>query len=267
MTIQSLVRASDILSLFSIENPKWGTNDLARTLGINKTTISGLVGTLAEVGLLQKDPETRKYHLGIRAFEVGAVFTATSEIYQKSIRKVHELEDKTGLIIRMGVWDLDSVLIILERLPNFNSIIPPRQLGPRIKGYCTSLGRVFLAFQDTHFVERYLDRTELLPLTPMTKITKEEIMAELDRTRERGYAMIDREVSMEHSNLACPIYNANGDIEASIGMTGDPKRITGKEKEELVGIMQQAAVDISVSLGHSLTSLATISNNIKRRTL
>ena len=98
MTIQSIVRASDILSLFSIENPVWGTNEIARALEIPKTTISSLVRTLAEIGLLQKDPQTRKYQLGIRAFEIGANFSATSEIHQKSIRKVHELEDKTGLI-------------------------------------------------------------------------------------------------------------------------------------------------------------------------
>ena len=164
MTIQSIVRASKILSLFSLENPKWGTNEIARALGIPKTTISSLVRTLAEVGLLQKDPETRKYHLGIRTFEFGAMYTATSEIHLKSIKKVHELEAKTGLIVRIGVWDLDSVIVIIERTPNFNSIVSPRQLGPRIKAYCTSLGRVFLAFQDSTLVEDYLDHNELLPL-------------------------------------------------------------------------------------------------------
>jgi hypothetical protein len=48
-------------------------------------------------------------------------------------------------------------------------------------------------------------------------------------------------------------------------MTGDPKRIVGDEREELVIILKQAAEDISVSLGHSMTSLATTSINHKRR--
>jgi DNA-binding IclR family transcriptional regulator len=267
MTIQSIVRASEILSLFSLENPRWGTNEIARTLGIPKTTISGLLRTLADVGLIQKNPETRKYHLGIRAFEFGAMYTATSEIHLKSIKKVHELEAKTGLIVRMGVWDLDSVIIILERTPNFNSIISPRQLGPRIKAYCTSLGRVFLAFQDTGLVEHYLDHTELLPLTPLTKITKAEILAELEFVRTNGYAILDREVSLQHANISCPIYNAAGDIAAGISFTGDPIRIIDKEREELVGLLLQAAEDISVSLGHSMTSMATMSLINERRRL
>jgi DNA-binding IclR family transcriptional regulator len=99
----------------------------------------------------------------------------------------------------------------------------------------------------------------------MTKITKEEIMAELDQTRKCGYSLIDREVSLNYAGIACPIYNTNDDIEASIGITGDHKRITGKEKKELVEILQQAAEDISVSLGHARTSRATISNHFTRR--
>jgi DNA-binding IclR family transcriptional regulator len=265
MPIQSIVRASDILSLFSIENPVWGTNEIARALEISKTTISSLVRTLAEIGLLQKDPQTRKYHLGIRAFEIGANFSATSEIHQKSIRKVHDLEDKTGLIIRMGIWDLDSVIIILERTPNFRFIRPPRKIGPRIMAYCTSMGRVFLAFQDKNFVETYLDQTELLPLTPLTKITKKEILVELERIRQRGYALNDREVSLNHANLSCPIFNASGDVAACLSLTGDPKRLVEEEREKLVRILQEAAEDISVSLGHSMTSMATISNNYQRR--
>lgn len=265
MAIQSIVRASDILSLFSIKNPVWGTNEIARALEIKKTTISSLVRTLDEVGLLRKNPETRKYHLGIRAFEVGANYIATSEIHQKSIRKVHELEHKTGLIIRIGVWDLDSVIVIIERTPNFSAIQPPRKIGPRIMAYCTSMGRVFLAFQDKNFVETYLDHTELLPLTPLTKITKEEILAELKRIRQRGYALNDREVSLEHANLSCPIFNAGGDVAACLSLTGDPKRIVDKERDALVRILQEAADDISVSLGHSITSMATISTNYKRR--
>ena len=261
MAIQSVDRALDILTLFSLERPFLGLTEISRHLHIAKPTAHGLITTLKDRGFLQQDPENRKYHLGIRAFEVGAMFAGTSEIHQKALRKAHELEAKTGLIIRMGVWERDSVIIILERSPNFFTITPPRQIGPRIKGYCTALGRVFLAFQDEKLVETYLDNTELIPLTPLTKITKDAILAELNRTRKRGYALLDREVSMNHSSIACPVYYASGDIAASISITGDPNRIIRKEREELVGILLQAAEDISVSMGHSLTSMATISNN------
>ena len=261
MAIQSIVRASDILFLFSIEKPMWGTNDIARALGLPKTTISSLVRTLAEVGLLAKDAETQKYRLGTRTFEIGANYSATSELHQKSIRKVHELEDKTGMIVRVGIWDKDSVILIIERTPNFLHIIPPRKLGPRLKSYCTSIGRIFLAYKDKEFVEKYLDRTDLVPLTPLTKISKKEIIAELDRIRRLGYAIVDREVSMNHTNIACPIYNAGGDIQASIGLTGEPERLVGRKLEELVSILQRAADDISVALGHSRMSKANVTRN------
>jgi DNA-binding IclR family transcriptional regulator len=241
-----------------MESPLLGLTEISRHLHIAKPTAHGLIKTLKDRGFLQQDTVSRKYQLGIRAFEVGAMFGFTSEIHQKAVRKAHELEAKTGLIIRMGVWDRDSVIVILERTPNFLSIKPPRLIGPRIKAYCTSMGRVFLAFQDRNLVETYLDQTELIPLTPLTKITKVDILRALDLIRKRGYALNDREVSLNHANLACPIYNASGDVAACLSMTGDPDRIVREEREGLVGIMLQAAEDISVSMGHYLASMAAI---------
>jgi len=258
MAIQSVDRALDILTLFSMERPLLGLTEISRYLRIAKPTAYGLIATLKNRGFLLQDPQTRKYQLGIRAFEVGAMFGFTSEIHKKALRKAHELEAKTGLIIRMGVWDRDSVIVVLERSPNFLSIEPPRHIGPRIKGYCTSMGRVFLAFQDRTFVETFLDHTELLPLTPLTKISKEEILGELDRIRKRGYALNDREVSLKHSSLSCPIYNASGDVAACLSMTGNPDRVVREEREELVRILLQAAEDISVSMGHFLKSMAAM---------
>ena len=78
------------------------------------------------------------------------------------------------------------------------------------------------------------------------------------RRNANGWKLNDREVSLKHSSLACPIYNASGDVAACLSMTGNPKRVVREERQELVGIMLQAAEDISVSMGHYLTSMAAI---------
>lgn len=258
MAVQSVERALDILSVFSMEHPSLGLSEISRTLGLAKPTAHALINTMKNRGFLDQDPVTKKYCLGIRAFVLGSMFTFTSEIYQKALRKAHEVEAQTGMIVRMGVWDNDAVITILERTPNFTQITPPRQIGPRLKAYCTALGRVFLSFFPEDVAENYLDSVELIPLTPLTKTSKDEILKDLSENRKRGYVLNNREVSMDHSSLAFPIYNGSGEVAAAISLTGDPERINSEEREKLVRVLSHAAEDISISLGHSLTSLATV---------
>ena len=64
MTIQSVNRAIDILSLFTVMQPRLGITDISKHLNLSKTTVHGLIRTLTRRGFLQQDPETRKYSLG-----------------------------------------------------------------------------------------------------------------------------------------------------------------------------------------------------------
>ncbi len=186
------------------------------------------------------------------------MFTSTSEIYQKSVRKVHELETQTGLVVRIGVWDCKGVTIIIERMPSFSKTEQPVRLGPRNKGYCTAIGRAILAYSDDTVINSYLNGAEIISLTPFTKISKEDILLELEETRKQGYALIDREISVNNSSMACPIFNGNDEVQAAIGITGSPERICIDERADLAKNLQIAAEDISIALGHSFKSLATL---------
>ena len=67
--IQSVQRALDILDVFALRTPPLGISELAELTGLHKSTVSGLVQTLAANGYLNQDPMTRKYHLGLKLIE------------------------------------------------------------------------------------------------------------------------------------------------------------------------------------------------------
>ena len=73
MSIQSVKRASQILSLFSKARTSLGSTEISKELGIHKATAQGLVRTLWEEGFLSQNPETRKYRLGLKIYELGMV--------------------------------------------------------------------------------------------------------------------------------------------------------------------------------------------------
>src|SRR6516164_9427570 len=105
MTIQSVKRATDIISLFSSSQTSLGVTQIAALLGLNKATAWGLVATLEKQGFLKQDPDTQKYSVGSKLFELGMVYVGSLEINAKASRQVHGLASRTGLNARVGIWD------------------------------------------------------------------------------------------------------------------------------------------------------------------
>ena len=144
MAIQSVQRAIDILSHFSLSRPTLGIADLSQLMGLPKATVHGLVRTLLKNRLLQQDPETRKYRLGLKAFELGAIVGNTLEINRKAAEHLYALARRTGLETRLAIWDGESALLTMGAAVRSQAFFT--QIGPRMPAYCSASGRVFLAY-------------------------------------------------------------------------------------------------------------------------
>ena len=131
MPIQSIERVNRILSLFSLERPRWGITEIAYALDLPKTTISSLVRTLARIRFLDQDPETRRYTLGPKIFALGVLAGDTYPLNQKAEKPARDLAEKTGLICRVAVWDEDATLQTLDIVPKDVDFLA-RRVGPKV---------------------------------------------------------------------------------------------------------------------------------------
>jgi IclR family KDG regulon transcriptional repressor len=86
MAIQSLKKACKILSLFSLEKPRWGVSEIAKAIDLPITTASSLIRTLKGEGFLDQDSETRRYSLG------SNIFTLETTLCRETQPMLHELE-------------------------------------------------------------------------------------------------------------------------------------------------------------------------------
>jgi len=84
MKIQSVHRAMQVLSLFSLDKTRLGISEIGRALYLHKATVQGLVQTLAQEGFLEQDRGTRKYQLGLKIYELGVILAGSLEINQKA---------------------------------------------------------------------------------------------------------------------------------------------------------------------------------------
>lgn len=252
MANQSIQRAAQILSLFSMARPQLKLTYIAKELRLPVGTVHGLVRTLEEEGFLAQDPPTREYRLGLRLHLLGSIQMATLEFNQRAAGPMNYLARQTDLVARTGILSSGTIVITMSTFPLTNGVAGP-YLGVQTPAYCTSLGRAILAFLPPEEAGRELERVEFVRYTPKTIVDREALLAELGVVRERGYAVVHQEFEMHMSTVGAPIFGAGSGPVAAISVSGDPARLAGPEGEGLARRVMETAAEISGYLGHSLT--------------
>jgi IclR family KDG regulon transcriptional repressor len=251
--IQSVNRALNLLCLFTHGSTRLGVTDISKALDLPKPTVHGFIRTLAKQGFLQQDPQTRKYGLGLKIYELGIVLAGSLEINQKGAGLAYQLAKKTGLPCKIAIWDMDSALLTVNIEPR-SHLYFIHQIGPRIAAYCCGLGKALLAFLEPNELEGYLHRVKLDSYTSQTITRKKQFLREIEETRRRGYS-IDREENV--LGLACvgtPIFGLGGRLEGAISLSGEAKVIY-QRTEAVAQELMKTAKEISRSLGYFPESL------------
>ncbi len=247
--IQSVQRVSDILSLFSMENPRWGITEIANALELPVTTASGLVRSMIQTGLLTQERSTKKYGLGPKIFALGIVVNDTLEINQIAGAPVQKMSDETGLICRVAIWDGDAALNTMDAKPRHADFLA-RRAGPRLLAYCSSLGRVLLANLTREEINEYVNGIELKGFTPNTITQRDLLIEELEKIRLQGYAVNNQELHLERASIAVPVFNSSGQVEAAISVVGNHKQVLKSDFDDLLSILRNTAEEISWRLGY-----------------
>lgn len=247
--IQSVQRALDILSFFSISRPLLGIGELSDLMGLPRATVHGLVRTLLHNGFLQQDPASRKYSLGFKVYELGAILGSSLEINRKASAPLHELARRTRLEARISIWDRDSVLLTMGASIRSQAFFA--RIGPRMPGYCSASGKVFLAYMSAEDLEGYLGRTKLARHTATTLVTRSHILKETREIRMRGYATNRDELIHGLVAFAAPIFGRSRGVDATISISLMSGKIEKKAEPGLIEELLKSAALISRDMGYS----------------
>jgi IclR family pca regulon transcriptional regulator len=215
---QSLERGLAILTSFSESRSVLGIADLARAVDLNKSTTHRYVATLAALGFLQQDTETRKYRLGPRVVDLGFAAVNSMEITRVAGRSLQALSDETGYTVSMAVLDgIDIVYVDRRRSVREGQLGIDLNLhvGSRLPAYCTSMGKALLAYVPPDRLRLLLDRTDLARRGPNTITAREALLSSLQRVRQSGVAVNDEELAPGLRSIAAPIRDGRGAVVAA----------------------------------------------------
>ena len=249
MTIQSVKRASQILSLFTKARPSLGITEIGKELRIHKATAQGLVRTLHEEGFLSQNPETRKYQLGLKIYELGMVLAGNIEINQKASGPAHQLALSSQHLVRIAIPDNHYAIVTLDAYPRTQPFLT-QSLGARFPLYCTAMGKAILAYFTEAETKKYFATTELYGYTPNTITKKNDILRELAQIRKIGYSLNREEHLLARASIGAPIFGANKKPVAATCVVGEPSRILGSEKDKLIHMITTMAMELSQLMGY-----------------
>lgn len=216
---QSLERGLLILSAFSESRPVIGIADLAREVGLNKSTTYRYVATLAKLDYLQQDQDTKKYSLGSRVVDLGFAAINSMEITRVAARHLQGLSDETGYTVSMAVLDGPDIVYVDRRRSGRGTgfgMDLNLHIGSRLPAYCTSMGKVMLADLDSAALRMLLDRTDLARRGPKTITAREQLLTALARVRRVGVAVNDEELAPGLRSVAAPIRDRSGAVVAAV---------------------------------------------------
>ncbi len=253
-TSQSLERGLAILSSFSPGRQLIGTSEIARELGLTRSTAHRYIMTLARLGYLQQDATTRQYGLGPRVLDLG--FTAINSMELRHVAAPHlrRLCDETGHTVNMAILD-GADIVYIERCrasrARQDEIDLDLHVGSRLPAYCTSLGKVLLAYLPDGLRDEILSEVSFSRRGPNTITSRAAFLAELERVREAGLAVNNEELAYGLRSIAVPVRSASGEAVAAVNLAAHRAMAPLDDLVERVGpVMQRTAAEISAQLGY-----------------
>lgn len=245
--LQSVRRAISALEQIS-EAGELGVTELGRRLDVHKATASRLVATLAERGLLERDPVTEKYRLGFGLIRLAGAAMAGLDIVRIAHPILEDLADRTRETVNLGVLSGDGVVYI-DQVAGARSIVAVSWVGRRTPLHCTSNGKVLLASMGPGDRAKHLS-APLEALTARTLTDPAALLQQLTEIERRGYAQTIEELEEGLNAVAAPIRQADGQVVASISVSGPAFRMRPMDLPRVARLAMDSADAISRRLGY-----------------
>jgi len=253
--VRVLDRALGILSLLSDGKPRTA-KEISDHLGLNGSTTFRLLKSLMSYQYVNQDEATNQYRLWLACLELAKGFNEGYDLRKIALPELEELRDQIKETVHLAIIDRMEVVYI-EKLQGLHAIgLMGSRVGGRSPVYCTGVGKVLLAYMDQELLRDYFSNHPMKRYTETTIINLEDLLAEMEQIRARGYALDKGEHEPEVRCVAAPIFNMSGKTVASISVSGPASRIDPVEENQImIDMTLNTAKNISKKMGYSLEGI------------
>ena len=245
---QSVLRAVALLKAFSDARPELSLSDLARQVGLNKTTAYRMLTALESEGMVLRHPQTGNYRLGPGTIELGGRALRASDIRTSARAELAELALQSGETPTLEILAGDQVLV-LDEILSAHRLNGAQTVGTLWPVHATSTGKALAAFLPDKELMAILTGT-LARFTDRTITEPKALAAEFAEIRKRGYSIAVEEVETGYAAVAAPVLDVDGLPVAAISVGGPVGRMDAVRIEQIAVMVYDATAWLSKSLGY-----------------
>lgn len=249
MKLKVIIKATTVLDAFTMERPEWSLSELSRHLDIPKATVHHILASFKAADWVVQDPETRRYRLGIRLWELG--WTAVRPLGLRDIPHAYlqGLAEETGETVHLSTIEPGDpeFVVYIDKIESSHAVRAYTSVGGRAPSYCVASGKVILAFN--RFLLDGLLTRRLTAYTGASITDPDLLREEMRTTRRRGYSVNKEEYREDVVGAAAPIRGRDGRVFAAVGISGPAYRLPRRVIEVTAPIVIRTADGISEWLG------------------
>jgi len=246
--VQSVDRAVAILEILARDGEA-GVTEVARELGVHKSTASRLLAALDRRELVSQDSARGRFRLGVGVVRLAGAASRKLDLVQESRQVCRALATEVGETVNIAILSGRDALY-LDQVAGPAALSPHNWAGQRIPLHATSDGKVLLAYLPAAEIAEHLT-APLARFTEYTITAPAEFGRLLAEVRRRGYATAVAELEEGLTAVAAPVRNAEGTVIASISASGPSFRIQAERIGAVADSVSRAAAEVSRRLGWS----------------
>jgi IclR family KDG regulon transcriptional repressor len=243
-------KALRLLMAFSREHPVWGVRQLSAHLGFSQATVHRLLRDLRQYAFVDQDPETRRYRLGNIYFHFLYVYQSNYPLITLAKPAMRELAQHTRETVHLNLIEGEE-RICVESVESPQRLRASMPIGEKSPLYAGASAKCLLAFSSEEFIEDYLRRTRLTPLTANTRTDPQVIRQELQHSRKIGYMASRGERTPGLATLSAPVFDHLGALLASLSVTMPELRYKDQgHRKVCLEALLKAAASLSQTMGY-----------------
>lgn len=244
----SLLNGLSVLEAFSLSaHPTLGVTEISEIVGLHKSTVSRMLTGLTESGIIQRDPESGRYRLGLGVIGLAGPLLADLDIRRAALPQLEKMTQETLETSAIAVWN-GSNAVVVEQVASPHQVKHSASIGTRYNKFASSSVRMFLSEFDTATIDHLLSSGAIEregyrgPTDP--------IHLELTSIRESGVAVNDGETTFEEFGISAPVRDYRGVTVGCVIASAPRSRVQyQRSQSRLEDAVRHTAAMVSAQLG------------------
>jgi IclR family KDG regulon transcriptional repressor len=236
-TVRAAERALDILLCF-VDASQLGLMEIAERTGLNKSTVFRLLATLEAKGFIKRDPQSEKYRLGFRVWELSANLDQSDDPAVLFLPEMERLRDDLDETVSLYVRD-GKERVRIQAVESRQAIRRVAPIGARMPLAVGASSKVLMAYADEEAVSELLSSSDW-----PVNLNRDQYRRQLERIREDGFAISVEEREAGTAAVSVPVFSKRGELVAALAVSGPVSRMNIDKMIQFVPRMKEAAAQM-----------------------